>query len=330
MLSGTPSLWPRPEEVRPAAPASRRRRSAIRASSRAARRASASGSSFVPNDFFRIRGRPVSRTLPPPRVSTGEGRRRMKRSPGRAGRDDSRTSWAKRVGTGGQFFRLGPAGAGDEMDLSGDVGRAVMDADAGAVGERRGDLGKEGRLDREERRGAKSVLRHERLPAPELGPLDPREVQARPLSGEGLAALLAMDLDAPDAHLAPVRKKRQPVVDRDPPAVERPGHDGAEALHREGAVEEEARGAAVPGRPVEAPRRLGERALQFRNPRSRHGRDGEDGSLFEERPLHEVRGSPPRRRRRSRRRRGRSSSARSPRSSRRARRESRDARASGA
>ena len=183
-------------------------------------------------------------------------------------------------GTGGQFFRLGPAGAGDEMDLSGDVGRAVMDADAGAVGERRGDFGKEGRLDREERRGAKSVLRHERLPAPELGPVDPREVQARPLSREGLAALLAMDLDAPDAHLAPVRKKRQPVVDRDPPAVERPGHDGAEALHREGAVEEEAREAAVPGRPVEAPRRLGERALKFRNPRSRHGRDGEDGSLF--------------------------------------------------
>ena len=174
------------------------------------------------------------------------------------------------------------------MQLRADIGGAVVNTDARAVGKRLFDFRQKRRLNGEKGRREESVLRDENLPPPEVCTLDPGEVEARPLAGRGLPPLLAMHFDATDTDLASFGQERQPVVHGDPPAVERPRHDRAEPLDREGAVEKEARRPLLARRPVHAASRLRESGLQLRNPRAGHRRDGDDRRAFEESPLHEF------------------------------------------
>src|ERR1017187_7293960 len=101
-------------------------------------------------------------------------------------------------------------------------------------------------FDREDGGRLEPPARDESLAAAQRRALDAGEIQAYALARLCVSALLAVDFESPHPHVETPGKERERVLGREAPAVERARHDGAEALHREGAVEEDASGAAAP------------------------------------------------------------------------------------
>ena len=102
-----------------------------------------------------------------------------------------------------------------------------------------------------------------------------------PASATG--ALLAVHLHAPHAQLASLREEDEPVLRPHAARVERPGDDRTEALHREGAVDPEARrprGGIAENGPFRRGRQGG---LQVVEAAAGHRRDGDERRLLEER-----------------------------------------------
>ncbi len=149
---------------------------------------------------------------PPPSVPAGEGRRRMKRSPGRAATGDSRKTCANAVSPGAKTRTAGPsvsarpAGPARTRD-SRPATSAVPRWTRTRIPSARGSLesGQDRHFGRQDRGRLEGALRNEGLAAPQVRPVDSREVQARPLAREGLAPLLAVHLDPPHAGVTAPR-----------------------------------------------------------------------------------------------------------------------------
>ncbi len=126
--------------------------------------------------------------------------------------------------------------------------------------------------------------------APDFFELDAGEIRADPLPRAGLLRFAAVHFQAPDTDGLARGQELEPLVAGDRAAHEASRDDGTEADDRKRAVDRKPGAARFPVRRLFLERQVEQRALQLRQPRSRHGGDRHDLRPLEKRAADEVAG----------------------------------------